>query len=537
MGSFRPVFYVTFRSLIATMFPRYRRSDPQSKRRVILYALLFAYVFITIVGGEAALFYSLAKSLGPAGYGWLHFALVGALVIALCIVGELFLTHAQLFAAKDNEQLLSLPVRPGVVLFARIASLLVLDYIFTLIVAAPAAVMWIAANSIGAAGAVFLVLAVIMLPLPAMGVSILIAWILSAVFSRLRGSNILKLLVYLLFFAAYFYVVSNLNEYIRTLISRGAEIAEAFRRGAFPLYHLGLAVTEGDAVSFFIFAVCALAPFVIMTALLSSRFLKIATTNRGARKVAYRQKRLKASGARTAFVKKELRLFFSIPAYILNGGLGALFSIVVAVLLVVRRDIVFQMFQTSPDALPFGAPTVAALMLCLFSALSLVSAASVSIEGNTLWIARSLPVSTYDILLAKVASHSLVCGVPTLIGAIICAVAFGPGIIGLLALIITPLALVVTMGFAGVVINLRHPRLDWVNPVQPVKQGAAVLISMLAGAALILVPGMLYVFLLHRIMDVDFMIFLTGVVYIGISILLAMHLKDKGARLYEGLGG
>jgi ABC-2 type transport system permease protein len=176
-------------------------------------------------------------------------------------------------------------------------------------------------------------------------------------------------------------------------------------------------------------------------------------------------------------------------------------------------------------------------MLCLFSALSLVSAASVSIEGNTLWIARSLPVSTYDILLAKVASHSLACGVPTLIGAIICAVALGPDLIGLLALFITPIALVVTMGFAGVAINLRFPRLDWVNPVQPVKQGASILIAMLAGAALIIAPGMLYVFLLNRIMDVGFMIFLTGVVYIGISILLAMSLKDKGARLFEELGG
>ena len=60
---------------------------------------------------------------------------------------------------------------------------------------------------------------------------------------------------------------------------------------------------------------------------------------------------------------------------------------------------------------------------------------------------------------------------------------------------------------------------------------------MLAGAALIIAPGMLYVFLLNRIMDVGFMIFLTGVVYIGISILLAMSLKDKGARLFEELGG
>ena len=412
-----------------------------------------------------------------------------------------------------------------------------LDYIFTFIIAVPAAVMWIVVNSIGAAGAVFLVISVLMLPLPAMGVSMLIAWILSAVFSRLRGSNILKLVIYLLFFGAYFYAVSNLNSYITALISRGAEIAEAFRRSVFPLYHLGLSVTTGDAVSFFIYLVCALAPFVIMTSILSTRFLKIATTNRGARKVAYRQKRLKASGARMAFVKKELRLFFSIPVYILNGGLGGIFSAALSVILVVRRDLVFQMFQMAPEALPFGAPTVAALMLCLFSALSLVSGASVSIEGNTLWIARSLPISTYDVLLAKVISHSVVCGVPTLFGAIVCAAAFRPGVIGLLGLIITPLAIVVAMGFTGVAVNLRFPRLDWINPVQPVKQGASILISMLVGGVLIIVPGMLYAFLIYRIMDVDFMIFLTGVVYIGVSVLLAMSLKDKGARLYEALGG
>ncbi|HHT17924.1 MAG TPA: hypothetical protein GXZ77_09505 [Papillibacter sp.] len=537
MASFKPVFWISIRSMIATMFPRYRKSDAKTKRRLLLYILLFAYVLISVVGGEAAMFYGLAKSLGAAGYGWLYFAVVGFAVLGLCVVGGLFLTHAQLFAAKDNELLLSLPIKPGVVLLSRIASLLVLDYIFTLIVAGPAAVIWIAVNSISGVGAVFLLLSVILLPLPAMGLSMLIAWILSAIFSRLRRSNLIKLGFYLLFFVAYLYLVTNLNGYITALVSRGAEIAEAFRRTVFPLYHLGAAITQGDGVSFFIFLVCALAPFVIMTVILSSQFLKIATTNRGVRKIEYRQKRLRASGARMAFVKKELRLFFSLPVYILNGGLGGVFSVVLSVLLAVRRDLIYEMFGQTQGALPFDVPTIAALMLCLFSALSLVSAASVSIEGNTLWIARSLPVSTYDILLAKVASHSLACGVPTLIGAIICAVALGPDLIGLLALFITPIALVVTMGFAGVAINLRFPRLDWVNPVQPVKQGASILIAMLAGAALIIAPGMLYVFLLNRIMDVGFMIFLTGVVYIGISILLAMSLKDKGARLFEELGG
>jgi len=534
MSSFLPVFKISMRSLISAMFPRYRKSGRKSAGRTALYVALFAYVFVVLVGGMTAMFYGLARSLAAAGYGWMYFTLVGAMVIAMCVVSGLFLTHAQLFAARDNELLLSLPIRPGVILFSRIASLLTLDYLFTLLVSIPAAIVWALVNAYSAAGLVFLILSVLILPLPAMAVSMLIAWILSAIFSRVPGSNAFKLIVSLAFFTGYFYVVFNMNTYIQALMERGAGIAEAFRRPLFPLYHMGLAITEGRFGSFLLYALCALAPFGVMTALLSSRFLKIATTNRGARKAVYRQKPMRARSPVMAFAMKELRLLLSLPVYIINGALGGLLAVVLAVALSFRQDVLNQAFGQMQALL--DVPSMAAAVLCLLSAMSLVSAASVSLEGNTLWIARSLPIASYDVLRSKVLSHTIACGGPMLLAALICAVSLSPRLFGVLALLVAPLALVVAMGYVGVHVNLRFPRLDWVTPAQPVKQGAAILVAMLLGGVLILTPGIIYVFLLSGFLPADMMIFFTGIVYIVLSVILDATLKTKGARLYEQLG-
>jgi len=140
------------------------------------------------------------------------------------------------------------------------------------------------------------------------------------------------------------------------------------------------------------------------------------------------------------------------------------------------------------------------------------------------------------VLRSKVLSHTIACGGPMLLAALICAVSLSPRLFGVLALLVAPLALVVAMGYVGVHVNLRFPRLDWVTPAQPVKQGAAILVAMLLGGVLILTPGIIYVFLLSGFLPADMMIFFTGIVYIVLSVILDATLKTKGARLYEQLG-
>ena len=87
----------------------------------------------------------------------------------------------------------------------------------------------------------------------------------------------------------------------------------------------------------------------------------------------------------------------------------------------------------------------------------------------------------------------------------------------------------------GLAENLRHPNLTWINEMQPVKQGAAVMLTMLILMGMLIVPTLLYVIVLP---DADARIFLTvlAAVFFGLDRLLLRWLRTRGAERFENLG-
>lgn len=72
------------------------------------------------------------------GLTWLYFAMAGTVALALSMLGSVFMTQAQLYDAKDNERLLSMPIPPKYILLTRIAMLFTTTAGYTLAVLLPA---------------------------------------------------------------------------------------------------------------------------------------------------------------------------------------------------------------------------------------------------------------------------------------------------------------------------------------------------------------------------------------------------------------
>ena len=73
--------------------------------KLILFGLLFAYVGVVFIGMFGMLFYSLIEPFSMMGIEWLYFALMALFIILLCFIGSIFLTHHEIYEAKDNELL------------------------------------------------------------------------------------------------------------------------------------------------------------------------------------------------------------------------------------------------------------------------------------------------------------------------------------------------------------------------------------------------------------------------------------------------
>ena len=115
---------VRFAALLAAFTGQSRKRGRQTKGKAVGYALLMLYCFCAFVFLFYSSFSQLAEAFFPAGLGWLYFAMFAIMAFALMFIGSVFTAKSQLFEAKDNELLLSMPVRPGLILLSRMAAML-----------------------------------------------------------------------------------------------------------------------------------------------------------------------------------------------------------------------------------------------------------------------------------------------------------------------------------------------------------------------------------------------------------------------------
>jgi ABC-2 type transport system permease protein len=79
---------------------------------------LFAAVYFAVIFGS--IFLMIGLPLFEARAEYVYFALGGALMLLLMLLGSVMYTKTQLFAANDNELLLSMPIPPHLILLSRL---------------------------------------------------------------------------------------------------------------------------------------------------------------------------------------------------------------------------------------------------------------------------------------------------------------------------------------------------------------------------------------------------------------------------------
>ena len=268
--------------------------------------------------------------------------------------------------------------------------------------------------------------------------------------------------------------------------------------------------------------------------MLSRTFIKTATAKRGSAKIKYTDKGQRVSSRSSALFKREASRFFSSSTCIVNNGLGAVFILAGAAFLVIYKEDVRQIM-----AMFAGYEELAMCLVAVFGAamagIVLPTSSSVSLEGKSLWLIRSMPVSTDEVLGTKL-RFSLVIYIPPLVILIASAVyVLRPGALLTLAAAVFSLLLLLVMAQMGLIANIRHPNLNWTTESQAVKSGAAVLISMLLDYGLIAALCFGGYLLLKNGVAAELAMALASVLLLALSLLLRGCLRGKDAKRFEEL--
>ena len=456
------------------------KKDGKKMSKFGVFGIILLISYAVFAGGF--MMWELAKTLclplAQAGLGWVYFAFIGTLATGLGVLGSVFAAKSKLYEAKDNDLLLSLPLKPWMILFSRILPLYFLTFFFQALVLIPAFAQYFIAVGFQIGVLLCALVVLFVMPLGALAICLLLGWLIALVTARIRSKNLFTLLLTVGFLIAYFLIIGKMNEYLTYVITHGEAVGQTMKTALFPLYLAGLAcVGDGLGLVGFI-GIFALA-FALAYFILSKTFLRIITMKRGAKKRVYREKESKSTPVFFALFKRELTRILKNPMLLLNSSIGAMLSLILCVIAPLNMD-----FITQITASPFPKSELAfivAIILCFIITSNVNTSSSVSLEGETLWILRSSPVKTEQVFKAKTALHLLVAFAPALVASIeLCALLKIPALT-CVCIIVAIFTLTFLCAKFGLFINLKFPNLHWTNEIAAVKQSVSTLIAMFFG--------------------------------------------------------
>lgn len=254
------MFWTILKTRIAYMFSSMSRRKGEKKQRSIggkiLMGLLVLLSVALIEFSLGALYGLMCDNFIQMGFGWLFFSIIGIMATVVGFIGSVFATQSQLYEAKDNELMLSMPVPPAYILLSRLLGLYFLDLLFVLVLMLPAGVVYCLFASPGVLQIIFFIAATLLLPLIALTFSCIVGWVVTLIGSRMKNKKMITTVLSVALFAAYMLLYNRVMNSVTELLQQGTVIAEAIKNSVFPAYHFGLAIADGNALSLFWFALC-----------------------------------------------------------------------------------------------------------------------------------------------------------------------------------------------------------------------------------------------------------------------------------------
>ena len=504
-------------------------SKSKSSSSAAFTIVLFILLMVFAIGGIFFYMSYMMRPLITFGMSWFYFSIMGATAALFGVFGSVFNTYSSLYDARDNDLLLSMPIPVRDIMAARLIGVYLMGLMYSGVVIAPAVCVYFITARPGIS-AVCTVIMAIAITAVVLVLSCILGWIVAKIAVKLKNKSIITVIVSIAFLGGYYYIYFKANEIISGIVANREAIAAKVRASAYPLYIFGKALA-GEVLPTVIISLLVIALLAVTWLIMSRTFLKLVISSGKTEKAVYKEKAVKRQGADRALLRREISRFLSSPSYMLNCALGSLFLIAVGIFSLIRGAWLVDILTQSNESLVEYAPALSCLGVCVLSSMNIITAPSISLEGKSLWIARSLPVSSWQILKAKLGLHLLFTCVPALICSICFCIALGIDAVASAAVIIIPQIYTLLCAVSGLRVNLRMPNLNWSNESVAVKQSLGVLLIGWAYAIVLVALYMLSVQLLpSALAPIIPTVFLAVTAAISVA-----KLKRKGVKRFEAL--
>jgi ABC-2 type transport system permease protein len=327
---------------------------------------------------------------------------------------------------------------------------------------------------------IMMILSAFLVPVLPLCVSCFIGVGVSAIVSRLKKGKLVGSILLCLLACGIMALSYKMPEQENEFISAISDLIKAVCSIYPPALWISQGVLGESVLPYILFALSSVLLGVIFVAVVAKVYMRLCILL-GSTHTQNQKIDIQKSKTNTPFIalyKREFKRLFTSTVYFTNTLLGNIMAIIGAIALLFVDA---SMLNNAMGAINIGefAGVVVLGAVSIFANMAPITTASIGIEGKSFDLTKSLPVSAKTLLLAKLVA-GLTFSVPTSI-VVTCLLLFSPIYVGasLVLMILSPLVFSVVMPTVGLFMNIKFPSLKWTNEQVPVKQGKAVLFTML----------------------------------------------------------
>lgn len=480
-------------------------------------------------------------ALKGSSYEWIPISLVMGTAMFLCFIGSVFTAQQQIYESKDNQMLISMPIKPGQILLSRIFAIAIFNMIYALPFFTGSAIGYcIYSVSIGPIQLIPLLILLIsyvsMIVFITMLTSLL-AWGVSIIMSKITNKTLISTVLYMVFFAIYFYAVFNLDNLGEAIEKNADKLSSGIMTFARPIYYMGASVVEQNILFVAAFLVSLLIPAFLMYIVIKKSFFKILLhENKSKNKMLkHSDKDFNSHSAFIALLQKEIARFLRTPMYFLSYGTSIFFVAMMLAYLFIKKDKfedVVELLSIYGVSSTKALPAIFSMLLYQFvSSGAVLTSASINMEGKNIWIIKSLPIKTIDIMLAKGLVPVIILLPIFEVESLLLIFLFKISGSAMILLLLMPIFTMIFFSMFGLYINLNHFKLDWLSENEAFKRAGGPTIASFSSMGSTVLFVILYLLIFSNIMGFfGFMWLILAALVLGSMVMYSM-LKNNAEKL------
>ena len=500
------------------------KSKSQSKKtKVILPIFLFIFIFFYIVGFSNMII----EPLIGINSEYVLLTLFVTFTTIITFVEGIYKSGSLLFNSKDDNLLLSLPIKKSTVLFIRIFKFYVFEVLYNSMFLMPAMVVYAYYVDVSISYYIVSVSALLLLPIIPIIISCIIGGIINSSASKFKHKNFAQTIITILLLVFIFYGSYNLESAIKNLAQNASLVNSVITKIYYPVKLYIKLVTNFKIVDFIQFILINILIFIISVSIFSKIYFKINSSTKAvklSKKNRNSNYKIKTSLPIKSLIKKELNRFANTPVFVINTAMGLAIFLIGCILISIKFD---SLINTISEDIPISVeqiksyiPVILFGFVCFSSLMSSITSSMISLEGKSFSILKSLPVSSFKIIISKVLTAVIIMVPVLVVGDIIMFVRFSFNIIEVLMILISSIILPLVSETIGIIVNLKYPKMDAENDTEVVKQSMSSAIAVFVGMIISGITIFIIVKGIEYSINIDILIALV----LGIYTILCMNL-------------